>query len=58
MEIPDCMTAEEIRMAMLDNKHIGILSKLVLCGLPSTKAEVQKDPKPYCSFRDATVINR
>ena len=32
MTIPGCMTAGEIKVAMLDDMHIGTLSELVLLG--------------------------
>ena len=35
--IPDCMTAEEIRIAVFDNEHIDMLSEIILHSLPSTK---------------------
>ena len=43
MDIPYCMTAEEIRIVILDDKHIGMVSELILHSWPSTKAEVQKE---------------
>ena len=46
-DIPDCMTIEEIRMATLDDEHIGMLSELVFCGLSSTKVEMQIELHPY-----------
>ena len=51
MDIADCMAAEEIRIAVLDDKHIVMLSELVLCSWPSTKAEVQKHLQSHRSFR-------
>ena len=35
---------------MLDDENIVMLSKLILCVWPSTKAEVQADLQPYWSF--------
>ena len=43
MDIPECMATEEVRLATLDTEHLGILSEHVLCGLPSTTAQVQKE---------------
>ena len=40
--IPDGMTAK-VRLAMLHNEHLGLLSEYVLCSWPSMKAEVQKE---------------
>ena len=54
--IPDCMTAEDIKLAVLDDKHIGMLSKLLIHGWPFTIAVVQKDLQPYESFRDRIAI--
>ena len=56
MDIPYCMTAEEIRLATLDDEHLGILSEYVLCIWPSTKVKMQKDLQPYWSFIDEIVI--
>ena len=50
------MTAEEIRVAILDDEHLGILSEHVLYNWSSTKAEVQKELQPYWSFRDESII--
>ena len=38
--IPDCMPAEEIWLATLEDEHIDVLSNYILPGWPSTKAEV------------------
>ena len=46
MDVQDCMTAEEIRVATLDDEHIGKLSELILCSWPLIKSAVQKDWKP------------
>ena len=40
MDIPVCMTVEEIGIAMLDDEHKSMLSELKLHGWPLTKAEV------------------
>ena len=50
------MTAKEIKLAMLCNKQIGMLSELLLHSWPSIKAEVQKDLQQYWSFRDEIAI--
>ena len=46
MDISDCMTAEQIRIEEIDDKHLGILS-FILDGWSLTKAELQKDLQPY-----------
>ena len=56
MDIPDCMRTEEIRLETLNNEHFGILSEYIVCGWPSTKAEVWNELLPYWSFRDEIVI--
>ena len=33
MDIPDYMTAEEIRIAMLYDEHVGMLDKLIIYSL-------------------------
>ena len=55
-DIPDCIITEEIRIATFDDQHIGMLPEPILFGWPLTKAEVQKDPQLYWSFRDEIVI--
>ena len=45
--IPDCITAEEKRIAALDDEYIGMLSEFILCSRPSTKTEIQKELQPY-----------
>ena len=55
-DIPDCMTAEEIRIATLDDEHICILSEIILHGWPSTKAEVPKSLQQYWLNRDEIAI--
>ena len=50
--IPESMTAEEIKTATLDDKHLGMMSEFILYGWPLTEAEVQKEVQPYWSFRD------
>ena len=55
-DIPDCMTGEEIRIAVPDGEHIGMLSYHILQSWPFTKAEEQTDLQPYWSFRDGFAI--
>ena len=57
MNIPDYITAEEIRIAALYDVHIGMQSELIYDYI-STKAPVQEDLQPCWSFRDEiTIIN-
>ena len=42
MNIPECMTAEEIKLAAIDDESIDMLLNYELHGWPATKAEVQK----------------
>ena len=55
MDIPDCTTVEEIRIATLNKEYIGILSEIILHGWPSSKAEVQRELHPYWSIRNETL---
>ena len=57
MGIPHCMTAEEVRVALLDNDHIGIMSEHEFHSCPSAKPDVQKEMKPYwsCIVETATL---
>ena len=56
MDIPNCMTAKNIKSVTLDEEHLSILSEYVLCGWASIRAEDQKDSWLYCSFRDENLI--
>ena len=40
----------------LEGKHLGALTELILHDQPSMKTEVQKEMKPYWSFRDEIAI--
>ena len=42
MDIQDCMTAEEIRMVALEDKHLVILSELILHSWPLTKLRYRR----------------
>ena len=50
------MTAEEIRITMLNDEDIDMLSELVLYDWPSAKPDVQRDLQPYWAFRDEISI--
>ena len=41
MDIPACMTTEEIKMATLDDEHLVLLLKLICHSWPLMKIEVQ-----------------
>ena len=55
-DMPDYMRSEEIKSVTINDEHLSIVSDYVLCGLPSVKAEVQKNLQPYWLFRDEIVI--
>ena len=40
MDIPDCMTAEEIRIVALEDEHFSALAELILHSLPTMRAEM------------------
>ena len=50
------MTAEEIRLAILEDKHLGMLSEYVFHSWLSTADEVEKELQLYWSFRDEISI--
>ena len=56
MDIRDCMTTADIRVATHDDEYLGILSEHVLHGWSSTQDEAQKELLPYWSFRDEITI--
>ena len=43
-------------MTILDNEHLSMLSKYVLCSWQSRKVEVQKETHLYWSSRDEIAI--
>ena len=56
---PRRMTAEEIWLTTLDDKHIGLLSEYILHSWPSTRTEVHKEAQPHLSFRgEIAIIDR
>ena len=55
IDIPDCLTAKEIRIPTLGDKQIGMLPELLLCSWSLTKAEVQKIAA-MLSFKDEIEI--
>ena len=50
------MTTEGVRDVALEDEDHSALAELILCGWPSTKAEVQKELKPCRSFKDEIAI--
>ena len=50
-DIPDCMTADQMRKVTLEDKQLCALAELLLCNCPSTKTEVKKELQPYLSSR-------
>ena len=62
IDVPDCMTAVEIKTATLDDEYLSILAELLLLSWPSTKAKVQMELQPNGSCKgqiaiiDGTVI--
>ena len=56
MDIPECMTVKEVRVAFMEDEHLSALEELVLCSWPSMKAEVQKELQLYWSFGNETPI--
>ena len=55
-DIPDRMTAEEIRIVSLEGGNFSALAEFILHSLPPTRTEVQKELQPYWLFRDETAI--
>ena len=47
MDIPDYMTSKELRLATLDDEHLGRLSEYVLYGQLLMKAVMQKELQLY-----------
>ena len=45
-DIPDCMTAGEIREVTLEGEHLSALADFILCVCPSTETGVQRKSNP------------
>ena len=56
LDIPNCMTAEEIKEVTLKDEHFIALAELILHSWPFTKCEEQKELQPYWSFWDEIAI--
>ena len=54
--VPDWTMAEDVRLATLENEHLGMLSAYVVHDWPSAQAEDWKELQPYRSSRDKIVI--
>ena len=55
IDTQDGMTTEE-KLIIIDDEHLGILSELVLCDWPSTKADAQKELMKNWLIRDEITV--
>ena len=56
MDLPVCLTADEIRIVTLEDEHLGALAELIFHGWLSTRAWVQRELQPYWAFREKIAI--
>ena len=55
VNMPDCMSIEEIQQASLQNAHLQQLNTFIIAGWPHTKDELQINIRPYWPYRDELV---
>ena len=55
-DTPNCMIAEEIMEATIENECLSVLAELVLYGWPTTSTEMQKELQAHCSPKDEIAI--
>ena len=56
MDMLDCITAAEIKIATLEDEYLSAFVELELHSWPSTKAKVHKELQPYWLFRDEISV--
>ena len=50
MDIPECMSTEEMRHTTQVDDHLNALTMYVIHGPPSTRADVKEEIQPYGPF--------
>ena len=56
VDMPDCISIEEIQQASLQDTHLQQLKTFIIAGWPHTKDELQTDIKPYWPYRDELAV--
>ena len=55
-DIPECMSAEEIRYASIEDNYMDALLTCMIHRWSSTRTEVIKEVQPYWSLKDEIVV--
>ena len=56
VDMPDCISMEEIQQALLQDAHLQQLKTFIIAGWPHTKDELQPDIRPYWLYRDELAV--
>ena len=56
VDMPDCISIEEIQWASLQDAHLQQLKTFIIAGWPHTKDELQTVIRPYWPYMDELVV--
>ena len=56
VDMPECISIEEIQHAWLQDVHLQQLKTFIIAGWPHTKDELHTDIRPYWPYRDELAI--
>ena len=56
VDMPDCISIEEIQWASLQDAHLQQLKTFIIVGWPHIKDELQTDIRPYWPYRDELTV--
>ena len=56
VDVPDCISIEEIQWASLQDAHLQQLKTFIIAGWLHTKDELQTDIRPYWPYRDELAV--
>ena len=56
VDMPDCISMEEIQQASLQDAHLQQLNTFIIAGWPHTKDELQTIIRPYWPYRDELAV--
>ena len=56
MDIPECISIEEIQHVLSQDAHLQQLKTFIIAGWPHTKDELHTDIRPYWPYRDKLVV--
>ena len=56
IDMPECISMEEIQQASSQDDHLQQLKKFIIAGWPNTKDELHTDIRPYWPYRDELAV--